>query len=101
MLHDALAVHRGGDDASRIAGSLSAGEEALHRRMLERVRVAWNANGGRRAGLDRDDHGVIRVVSTHSLAEDPERGLEARTDFGREQLVDAHRREARRIARGG
>jgi hypothetical protein len=78
MCDDALAVHRGGDDALR--------PRPLRREEAARwgfeVPAARDANGDE-AGLDGHHHGVVRS-SRACAAEDLERRLEARGDVGRE-----------------
>src|SRR5438874_486827 len=92
-----LAVERGRHDAARRSRSLAAGEEAVQLRMHERRRVAGNAQGGRRPGLDADDHRLVRQIAPELASEGPEplaqRSAQRRRQDGG-QIDGAH---ARRI----
>lgn len=97
-LGTALAVHRCRDDASGVACSLAAGEEAAERDVLEGVALAQYAQGGGGAGFDGQHGGLVGEEAAVATSEGAEGLLEARGDEAGEPEVQRAGQEAGGIA---
>ncbi len=62
------AVEGGGDYASGVSGTFTAGVQAGEVRVVEGGRVARDADRAGSAGLYTQNEGVIGVIASHSVA---------------------------------
>lgn len=72
-----LAINSGGDYAASVASTLAAREKALQADVLERVAVAEDAHGARRARLNGYQHCLVGEEAVGVLAKRLEGFLQA------------------------
>ena len=100
-LGDAFAVEGGRDDAAGIACSLAGGEEPLHFGVHEADGVARDADGGRGARFDADDHRFVGDEAPHPASEGLQAGPQPLGDEGGQPAVEARGGDARDVGGGG
>src|SRR5215207_2237467 len=93
------AIHRRGDNPSRIARTLPSRVELTHADAFQRVGISWDADGRGTARLDAGHHGVRQVEAAQLFFDDGHRGLESIAHVRWEEFVEVGPGDAGEIGR--